>query len=93
MVSREILSAEGSVMLVKVHLAEGFVGETDQHSEEQISYIEHGSVEFEVGESVHILGKGESIYIPSNVEHRVKVLKECTILDVFTPIRTDLLEN
>jgi quercetin dioxygenase-like cupin family protein len=91
MVSREILSAEGSVMLVKVQLAEGFVGEVDQHVEEQISYIEHGLVEFEVGGVVRVLGEGDSVYIPSNVEHRVKVIEECTILDVFTPVRVDLL--
>ena len=91
MVSREILNAEGSVMLVKVQLAEGFVGEVDQHLEEQISYIENGTVEFEVGGVVRVLGEGESVYIPSNVEHKVKVLRECTILDVFTPVRVDLL--
>jgi quercetin dioxygenase-like cupin family protein len=91
MVSREILSAEGSVMLVKVQLAEGFVGEVDQHPEEQISYIEHGLVEFEVGGVVRVLRQGDSVYIPSNVEHRVKVIEECTILDVFTPVRVDLL--
>ena len=91
MVTREILSAEGSIMLVKVQLAEGFVGEVDQHLEEQISYIEHGSVEFEVGGVVRLLSVGDSVYIPSNVEHRVKVIEKCTILDVFTPVRVDLL--
>ena len=93
MTKREILSATGSLMLVKVHLSEGFRGDMDQHPEEQISYIEQGSVEFEVGGVARLLGKGESIYIPSNVEHRVHVLEECTILDVFTPIRQDLLKD
>lgn len=91
MVSRKILSAEGSVMLVRVQLAEGFVGDVDQHREEQISYIERGSAEFEIGGVVHLLNKGDSVYIPSNVKHRVKIFTECTILDVFTPIRKDLL--
>lgn len=91
MVSREILSAEGSVMLVKVQLTKGFVADVDQHVEEQISYIEHGIVEFDVGGVVRVLGEGESIYIPSNVEHQVKVIEKCTILDVFTPVRVDLL--
>lgn len=93
MVKREILSATGSLMLVKVQLSKGFKGDVDQHLEEQISYIEQGSVEFEVGGVARLLEKGESIYIPSNVEHRVYVLEECTILDVFTPLRKDLLKD
>lgn len=92
MVKREILSSEGSLMLVKVQLAEGFLGDLDQHVHEQISFIEQGKVEFEVNGVTRILKAGETQYIPSNVVHRVKVLEECVILDIFTPIRQDLLK-
>ena len=91
MVTREILTSEGSVMIVKVQLAEGFVGDVDQHPEEQVSYIEKGQVEFEVDGHKRLLNEGDTQYIPSNIKHQVRVLKECTILDVFTPIRQDLL--
>lgn len=91
MVTREILTSEGSVMVVKVQLSEGFAGDVDQHPEEQVSYIEKGQVEFEVDGQKRVLNVGDTQYIPSNVQHRVKVLEECTILDVFTPIRKDLL--
>lgn len=91
MVTREILSSEGSVMVVKVQIAEGFVGDIDQHPEEQVSYIEKGQVEFEVDGQKRVLNAGDTQYIPSNIKHQVKVLKECIILDVFTPIRQDLL--
>lgn len=90
MVKREILSSDGSLMLVKVQLAEGFVGDVDKHPEEQISYIEKGTVEFEVNGEKRILAQGDTQYIPSNVEHRVKVLEDSVILDIFTPIRKDL---
>ncbi|WP_053360903.1 cupin domain-containing protein [Bacillus sp. FJAT-27251] len=93
MVQREILSKEGSLMLVKVQLAEGFAGDVDQHPEEQISFIEKGQVEFEVGGVTRILKEGDTQYIPSNIEHRVKVLEECVILDIFTPIRKDLVHE
>lgn len=91
MVTREILSSEGSVMIVKVRLAEGFAGDIDQHPEEQVSYIEEGQVEFEVDGHKRILNPGDVQYVPSNSKHQVKVLKECVLLDVFTPIRQDLL--
>lgn len=91
MVTREILSSTGSVMLVRVQLAAGFKGDVDQHPEEQLSYIEKGAVEFKVNGEKRILREGDTQYIPSNVEHQVKVIEECVILDVFTPIRRDLL--
>jgi len=91
MVPKEILSSKGSLMLVRVQLATGFNGGVDHHPEEQISYIEKGVVEFEVNGEKRILRKGDMQYIPSNVEHEVKVIEECVILDIFTPIRRDLL--
>lgn len=93
MVTREILTSEGSVMVVKVKLSEGFIGDVDQHTEEQVSYIEKGKVEFEVDGQKRVLNVGDTQYIPSNVKHQVKVLEECTILDIFTPIRINLLAN
>lgn len=91
MLKREILSSDGSLMIVKVELEQGFLGDIDQHPEEQISYIEKGKVEFEVNGEKRILNKGDIQYIPSNVKHKVKVIEECVIMDVFTPIRKDLL--
>ncbi|MGH2318434.1 cupin domain-containing protein [Planococcus sp. SE5232] len=93
MVSREVLSSTGSLMLVRVHLAEGFRGDVDQHPQEQISYIEKGIVEFGVGGKKKILHKGDTQYIPSNVKHQVNVIEECVILDVFTPVRQDILDQ
>ncbi|MCM3706234.1 MULTISPECIES: cupin domain-containing protein [Cytobacillus] len=93
MVKRDILNSEGSLMAVKVELAKGFKGDVDQHPEEQISYIEKGKVEFEVKGVKRVLAKGDIQYIPSNVEHQVTVLEECIILDIFTPIRRDLIPS
>jgi quercetin dioxygenase-like cupin family protein len=93
MVRREILSSEGSLMLVRVHLPEGFFGDVDQHVHEQISYIEKGKVEFDVAGKKQIMAAGDTQYIPSNVKHQVRVLEEAVILDIFTPLRTDLLEK
>lgn len=92
MVKREILNANGTLMLVKVELVKGFEGDIDQHPHEQLSYIEKGIVEFEVDGKKDILKQGDVQYIPSNVVHRVKVIEECVILDVFTPLREDLLK-
>jgi len=80
-------------MLVKVELPEGFQGELDQHVEEQASYIEKGKLEFTLNAKVNVLSKGDAIFIPSNLPHQVKVIEACTIIDIFTPIRSSLLKN
>ncbi|QBP41868.1 cupin domain-containing protein [Paenisporosarcina antarctica] len=90
---RNILVAEGSIMLVKVELPEGFQGELDQHVEEQVSYIETGKLEFTLDGKVNVLSTGDTLFMPSNVPHQVKVIEACTIIDVFTPIRSSLLKN
>ncbi|RKL66098.1 cupin [Salipaludibacillus neizhouensis] len=92
MVKREVLSSEGSLMVVKVQIKKGFEGDTDQHPEEQLSYIEKGQVEFEVSGKKNILSASETQYIPSNEKHRVRVIEDCVIIDIFTPIRQDLLK-
>jgi quercetin dioxygenase-like cupin family protein len=91
MIKREILSANGSLMLVRVELPTEYIGDIDQHPQEQLSYIEKGKVEFEVNGEKAVLNQGDVQYIPSNVKHRVKVIEDCVILDVFTPLRKDLL--
>lgn len=91
MVKRNILNADGSLMLVRVELQEGFHGDMDQHPQEQLSYIEQGKVEFEVNGEKRLLSKGDVQFIPSNLPHRVRVVEECVILDIFTPLREDLL--
>ena len=88
---RNVLVAEGSLMIVKVELQMDFKGELDQHVEEQVSYIEKGKVEFTVDGVMRVLNPGDALYIPSNVPHLVHVTVPCTIIDVFTPIRASHL--
>jgi quercetin dioxygenase-like cupin family protein len=37
------------------------------------------------------LKAGESVYVPGNIRHGAKALEQGTLIDVFTPIRDDLL--
>ncbi|WLD93330.1 cupin domain-containing protein [Alkalihalobacillus sp. AL-G] len=93
MIKREILSAKGSLMLVRVELQEGFISNIDQHPEEQMSYIEKGTVEFEVDGVKTVLNQGDVLHIDSDKAHQVRVIEDCVILDTFNPIREDLLSK
>ncbi|MFW5980765.1 MAG: cupin domain-containing protein [Halanaerobiaceae bacterium] len=92
--SRKILVAEGSMMMVEVHFEKGGIGEVHNHDEhEQICYVKEGSFKVEVGGEEKILKAGDSFYAGKKVDHGVKALKDSIILDIFTPIREDFLDN
>ncbi|MCC5910380.1 MAG: cupin domain-containing protein [Clostridiaceae bacterium] len=92
MIEKTLITSSGQLMMVKVNLPQGFLGDVDQHVEEQLTYVEKGKVEFQLNDDIHTLSEGESLYMPSNVPHRVKVLEACILLDIFTPIRQDVLK-
>ena len=57
-----------------------------------ITYIAEGSFEFTIGGETKIVNKGDSVYMPSNVEHGVTCLEEGKLVDVFNPMRQDFLK-
>ena len=90
-VRRRILQAQGRLMLMEVQFGAGAAGYEHRHPHEQISYCLAGRFEYSLDGRAHILSTGESIYVPSNVRHGAKALDPGTLIDVFTPVRDDLL--
>lgn len=90
-VRRRILQAQGGLMLMEVQFAAGAAGYEHNHVHEQISYCVAGRFEYSLEGRAHVLSQGESIYVPSNARHGAKALEAGTLIDVFTPLREDLL--
>lgn len=90
-VRRRILQAQGRLMLMEVHFAAGAAGYEHNHVHEQISYCTAGRFEYALDGRTQVLSAGESVYVPGNVRHGAKALEAGTLLDVFTPLREDLL--
>jgi quercetin dioxygenase-like cupin family protein len=90
-VRRRILQAQGGLMLMEVQFAADAAGYEHTHVHEQISYCVAGRFEYSLEGRTHLLSKGESIYVPSNARHGAKALEPGTLIDVFTPVREDLL--
>jgi quercetin dioxygenase-like cupin family protein len=90
-VRRRILQAQGRLMLMEVEFAAGAAGYEHSHVHEQISYCIAGRFEYSLDGRTHVLAPGESIYVPGNVRHGAKALAPGTLIDVFTPVREDLL--
>ena len=92
-VRRRILQAHGKLMLMEVRFAADAAGYEHSHVHEQISYCVAGRFEYSLGGHLHVLLAGDSIYVPSNARHGAKALEAGTLIDVFTPVREDLLQR
>jgi quercetin dioxygenase-like cupin family protein len=90
-VRRRILQAQGRLMLMEVRFAAGAAGYEHNHVHEQISYCIAGRFEYSLDGRIHVLAAGDSIYVPSNARHGAKALEAGSLIDVFTPVREDLL--
>lgn len=93
-VKRCILNAVGSLMMMEVHFAKGAEGYEHSHPHEQMSYCLRGSFVFRIDGREYAVSAGQSIAITGNAKHGVTALEEgSALLDVFTPIREDLLKR
>lgn len=61
-----------------------------RHSNEQITLILEGKMDMAVGKEKKTVVKGDVIVIPTNIEHKVKILDEFTVaVDGWSPERDD----
>lgn len=92
-ISRKIVAHGGDMMIVEVHFKKGAVGALHQHIHEQVSYCISGKLEFDVNGDKHVIGAGDSVFMPIDSLHGCVVLEDAVLLDIFTPQREDFLEQ
>ncbi|WP_456411079.1 cupin domain-containing protein [Oceanithermus sp.] len=80
-------------MLMHAVLDHGANVPEHSHPEEQISFVLEGRLAFQIGDEVCEVAAGEAVYIPSGAPHAVRALEPSVVIDVFSPVRTDLLEK
>lgn len=59
------------------------------HVHEQIMHVVAGLFEFTVNGETQEYGAGDVVVIPSQVPHGGKALTACTLMDIFSPARTE----
>jgi len=91
LLSRRFVVGE-KCMLIMITLKKGCIVPKHKHPEEQFSFIVKGKVKYEiVGKEAAILRDGGVAHLPGNVEHGLEALEDTLCLDVFTPVRKELL--
>lgn len=92
-VRRKIMSYDQNLMMVKVAFEKGGIGSLHSHPHVQMSYVESGKFEVEIGGAKKVLSAGDVFYVPSNAVHGVVCLETGVLIDVFNPAREDFLNS
>ena len=90
-IMRQVFGYNDNLMLVKVRFEKGAVGTLHRHIHSQASYVESGKFELTIGGEKKVLQKGDGYFVPPNVEHGCVCLEEGVLIDVFNPVREDLI--
>jgi len=91
-IQRQIVGFDDSIMMVNVRFEKGGIGVLHHHFHAQVTHISEGKFEVTIGNETKILKKGDSFYIPSDVEHGVVCLESGMLIDVFSPMREDFIK-
>lgn len=90
-VTRKLVARGKDLMAMQVRFEAGAAGYRHSHPHEQLTLVLSGSFRFILGHTRHVIKTGESLSIPSNVEHEALALEAGELLDMFTPVREDLV--
>lgn len=90
---RQILGYLSDLMLVRVEFKKGAIGYTHKHPHVQVTYVESGRFEVQLGEDKKILTAGDAFVIDSDIEHGAVCLEDGVLIDTFSPMREDFIEG
>jgi unsaturated pyranuronate lyase len=90
-VTRRVLAHSPDLMLVSFCFEEGAEGSLHHHPHIQGTYVRTGRFRFIIGGHETAIGPGDSLTIPSNVEHGCICLEAGELIDAFTPRRDEFL--
>ena len=91
-VSRKIMVYDKDLMLTKVNYKQGGVGTAHRHPHLQMCYIASGVFKITIGDDSKILKTGDVFLVPSNELHGAICIEDGLLVDVFNPMREDLVK-
>ena len=90
---RQVFGYNDSIMMVKVEFDVGAVGAVHSHPHSQATYVESGEFDVVIDGVETRLGPGDSFYVEPNADHGAVCRKAGVLIDVFSPIREDFLDD
>jgi len=81
------------VTVARLELRKGGMVPEHSHLNEQVSMVLSGALRFAFPNREQIVRAGESLVIPPHEPHRVDVLEDTLVLDLFSPPREDWISG
>ena len=79
-------------LFTEFKMEKGSVLPKHSHVHEQTGYLIRGNIILTIGTEEYEVAQGDCWCIPSNVEHRAKILSDSVAIEVFSPVREDYLK-
>jgi len=92
-VERRLVALGERMMAMRVRFQTGAAGSRHAHPHEQLTVVLSGRFRFVLGNDTREVKAGESLSIPGNVEHEAVALEAGELLDMFCPVREDLVSR
>ena len=92
LLTRQVMHSD-YMTIARLDLKKGAVVPRHHHVNEQVANVESGRLRFIFDEQEVIVEAGESMQIASNIPHRVEVLEDSIVVDVFSPKREDWIRG
>jgi len=90
-VRKKILCYDDGIMLVRFAFEAGAVGAEHSHPHKQCSVIERGVFDVTIAGTTKRLGPGDSYLVAPDTLHGAVAVQAGVIVDVFSPMRADLI--
>lgn len=91
-IARKVIHG-ANMTIARLELAKDAVVPEHSHVHEQISMVESGTLKFFLDGREQIVRAGEALKIPPHVPHKVEVLEDSVVTDVFSPSREDWIRG
>lgn len=82
-----------SMTVAHVSIKAGAVLPEHSHPNEQVVNVTEGELELTVEGEPHLLKPGVVEVLPPNVPHSGRAITDCSVIDVFHPVREDWLNK
>lgn len=92
-VRRQMMGYDANLMMVKVEFGKGAVGCEHSHFHSQCTFVASGKFEVFINGEKSILKAGEGFYVEPNALHSVVCIEEGTLIDTFSPYRSEFLSH
>lgn len=92
-VSRKVLAYNDELMIVEVHFEKGGVGSPHSHPHAQSTYVKSGMFRFTLDGKEAVVAAGDTLAMPGGLPHGTVCLQAGVLIDIFTPMRKDFVEE